>query len=78
MQKDRRKVIVDHLAAPSDVNGNPRRVYLVRTRDGNVITAIDEGYLGSAAWREQFPNGREGIYVNITGPEYTRRIKRGH
>jgi hypothetical protein len=76
---DRRRVIVDHLAAPSDVNGNPRRVYLVRTaRDGHVIAAIDEGYEGSSAWSKRFPNGRTGLYVNVTGPEYTRRLKRGH
>jgi hypothetical protein len=37
-----------HLAAPNDVNGNPRRVY-VAIRGGAIVGAWDEGYAGWGA-----------------------------
>ncbi len=40
------------LTAPNDVNGNPRRVYVVFNEDGTIAHAVDEGYAGSGALRE--------------------------
>lgn len=41
---------IQHLAAPNDVNGNPRRLYLVHDLiRGGSPRAYDEGYLGSEA-----------------------------
>ncbi len=54
-----------HLSAPSDSNGNPRRLYMVMDEEGNIITAIDEGYSG-------FPKDLNGL---IQLPEYPISIK---
>lgn len=44
-----------HLCASNDLNGNPRRLYVL-VDDGRRIAAWDEGYAGSDAvpgvWRE--------------------------
>ena len=72
---DQRKVLVLHLAAPNDTNGNPRRLFVVLSREGETLATIDEGYLGSAAWRGRFPNGTESLYVGITPREYRDRLR---
>lgn len=39
-----------HLCARNDLNGNPRRVYVLRdTESGKYLAAWDEGYKGSDA-----------------------------
>lgn len=39
--------IYQHLSAPNDVNGNPRRLYVVySTINGEVLKVYDEGYGG--------------------------------
>lgn len=38
-----------HLTAGSDINDNPRRVYVIIDAGGNIIKAIDEGYSGLPA-----------------------------
>ena len=35
-----------HLRAPNDTNGNPRRCYVVYDDNGGVLDVIDEGYSG--------------------------------
>jgi hypothetical protein len=37
------------LCAKNDVNGNPRRVYVLLDSEGNIVRAADEGYRGRAA-----------------------------
>lgn len=44
--EDAQPAYVQHLRAPNDYNGNPRRVYVVYNRAGDVVDAIDEGYRG--------------------------------
>lgn len=41
---------VQHLRAPNDGNGNPRRCYVIRSVGGITLTVIDEGYSGLPKW----------------------------
>lgn len=45
-----------HLCAKNDVNGNPRRLFVLSNEEGKFIAAWDEGYKGSDAvpgiWRK--------------------------
>jgi len=46
----RPRYVVVRLAAPSDANGNPRRVYVVNDVEGKIPPrAYDEGYQGRGA-----------------------------
>jgi hypothetical protein len=45
-----RRFLIDHVCAPNDRNGNPRRCYLVRHMPtGWILAAYDEGYDGYSA-----------------------------
>lgn len=67
--------IIQHLCAPNDVNGNPRRLYVLIS-DGESIAAWDEGYNGHHAvpgvWRDAAYNAER---VNCTVKTY-RDLKR--
>lgn len=43
------KYSVQRYCAKNDVNGNPRRVYVIRNEDGDIVATADEGYIGVAA-----------------------------
>lgn len=64
-----------HYCAPNDVNGNPRRVYVL-VDDGDNIAAWDEGYLGSDAVPGVF---RDAAYnaerVNCSATMYRKLCK---
>jgi hypothetical protein len=63
------------LAAPNDVNGNPRRLYAA-IGPGGMLTVTEEGYLGDEAARQAFgPNVVIGETVNIPPSEYNRLRK---
>ena len=44
-----------HLNAKNDTNGNPRRVFVVYARDGEILDTIDEGYAGTPGWLRKLP-----------------------
>ena len=37
---------IQHLRSTNDINGNPRRVFVLYDNNGNIIKTIDEGYRG--------------------------------
>ena len=55
-RKDTRKVMAIKINAGSDSNGNPKRGWLVYTREGDFLGFIDEGYAGRRALTSLFPN----------------------
>jgi len=62
--------------AKIDVNGNPRRSYVVM-EGGNIVQTIDEEYYGIGALFNQYPELR-GVNVPdfaVTAKEY-RRLRR--
>lgn len=66
-------MIVQHLKAPNDRNGNPRRLWAVYGSDsGNLVELIEEGYAGRPDvcddWRN--PDVVEIPEINITAGEY--------
>jgi hypothetical protein len=78
-----------HLCADNDVNGNPRRLYVLVDDDRPVPTRIaawDEGYLGSDAvpgiWRERaYQAERMDITVSLykalrklPGPQWAHEV----
>lgn len=64
------------LLCPNDVNGNPRRIYVLLEDEGAIVAVWDEGYMGSHAvpgvWREDAYNAPR---VYISGKEYRRILK---
>lgn len=46
---DIKNLVVLHLDAGSDVNGNPRRLFLLVHPNVGFLSAVDEGYLGTEA-----------------------------
>lgn len=63
-----------HCRATNDVNGNPRRCYVVYDRRGNIADVIDEGYQGLPA---QLRAVVQLASVNITPSDY-RALVRDH
>lgn len=54
-----------HMRAPQDANGNPRRLFMVY--DGPDTYAIDEGYSGKPVFLRDY---RELIPVDISAIDY--------
>lgn len=69
------KVLIQSLRADSDINGNARRLYLIMDLDGVIIEAIDEGCLGSAAYKKYSDYVILPI-VDISVSEYKRYLKK--
>jgi hypothetical protein len=81
-------VTITHLCAPSDVNGNPRRVFVVQDVRNGFVEAVDEGYEGETAVTKRYPwfnhqaaerMGVERAYitrVDVPSAEYRRQLKR--
>lgn len=66
-------MIVQHLKAPNDSNGNPRRLWAVYgSYSGNLVELIEEGYAGrpDACNKRLNPDVVEVLEVNITVGEY--------
>jgi len=76
MAKLRKKALILHLCANNDPNGNPQRVFVaIDTRSGEILETMDEGYRGSVAWRERYPNGVEGPRFYTSKSEYHSLVK---
>lgn len=54
-----------HLKCPNDDNGNPRRIYLVLDKNGDIVDAIDEGYKGVRAVTKKYPRAKQGPSFRI-------------
>ena len=68
--------IVFHLRATNDVNGNPRRCFLVLDLStGATLDCIDEGYSGRAAWQKRYPRAVEADSIEVTPREYRAKLK---
>ena len=70
-----------HLCAPNDTNGNPRRCYVVQSRDGVLYKVIDEGYGGWGGLR-MWCSEREGSLthvatINVPVSEYKSWLRAG-
>ena len=37
---------IQHLRTTNDINGNPRRVFVLYDENGDIVKTIDEGYRG--------------------------------
>ncbi len=57
-----------HMKAPNDINGNPRRLFMVY--DSGTQFAIDEGYKGKPKFLNYGGDFQELIPVNISAKEY--------
>lgn len=69
---------VQRYCSKNDVNGNPRRVYVVRDEEGHIVATADEGYQGYPAVVDAFT--ALGIEVNRfrwEGPSETAPIDLG-
>lgn len=59
-----------------DANGNPMRAFVVMS--GSLIVAVfDEGYLGDAAWRKEWPAAESGPEFEVTRREYRDLMRLG-
>lgn len=84
----RSPVSVLHVCAPNDVNGNPRRCYVVTSHEHGFVETIDEGYEGEAALYSRYPwfhhraaerLGLKPAYahrVDVSASEYKREMRR--
>ena len=70
MAEDTRKVFAVKINAGNDRNGNPRRGWLVYTRDGVSLGFADEGYSGRRALTSLFPNAVELVEIPTTPGAY--------
>lgn len=67
-----------HLDAGHDVNGNPRRLYVVLDQQANVVEVIDEGYEGRGALRKYAPKTTRGLPIvefETTPRQYRELLK---
>lgn len=62
------------LNARNDVNGNPRRLFLVMDSEG-IIDAVEEGYLGIGALDNRYHGCPVLETLYITPGEYKRFIR---
>lgn len=71
---------IQHICAPHDKNGNPRRLFLVTTHNLDRILAFDEGYAGSraipAVLSQGVPTPAHWLpSINVSATEYRRLLK---
>ena len=67
---------IQHLSAPNDSNGNPRRLYLVTNLHENRSAAFDEGYIGRHAVPEWlWDMGYHLPGLNVSASEYRDLLK---
>lgn len=65
-----KRVMVLHLRAPNDQNGNPRRVFVVfapEPKTGRIVLvdSFDEGYQGDRAWQKHFGDEAKHTYGHV-------------
>tara|TARA_R100000005_G_C4955463_1_gene174170 strand:- start:581 stop:850 length:270 start_codon:yes stop_codon:yes gene_type:complete len=73
--KDKRKVMAIKMRAPNNASGNPRRGWLVYTRDGDFLGFIDEGYGGRQALTSLYPNAIELASIPVQPKTYNDAYK---
>lgn len=71
--KQSKKYYAIHLNAGRDINGNPRRSWIVFDDLGNYAGKVMESYAGEAHLRERFPNAIVLAEVP-TSPGYHRQF----
>lgn len=69
-RKDTRKVMAIKIRADNDRNGNPRRGWLIYTREGDFLGFIDEGYGGRQAMTSLFPKAVELASIPVQPKTY--------
>ena len=62
--------IAVYIGANNDVNGNPRRAFLVMDKNAMVIDVIDEGYNGTSKLMAKYPNIQVSGRIDVTVEEY--------
>lgn len=72
IEGSRKRVLAIRVKTKNDVNGNPRRGWLVFEPDGSHVGSFAEDYQGEYAFRERFPAGICLATVNVTPREYKR------
>jgi len=71
-------IYVQHVTAPNDRNGNPRRLYLVTSASAESTVAIDEGYGGRQLALAHIRAPARVIdlpTVNVGAAEYRRLLR---
>ena len=76
-RKDNRKVMAIKLRADNDRSGNPRRGWLVYTKEGKFLGFIDEGYGGRQALTSLFPNAVDLASIPVQ-PKVYNDANRNH
>jgi hypothetical protein len=67
-----------HLNAGNDVNGNPRRLFVVYdTETGAIKEVIDEGYSGKRDLFTRYPKIACGSEIEISPKEYKWLLRGG-
>ena len=66
-----------HWSTKNDVNGNPRRLYMVLDDDGCVVDVINEGYAGNSQVRRKYPDAVVGPRIEVPISEYNDWLKYG-
>ena len=72
------KNILQHVRAPNDRNGNPRRLYLVTPLDGSEVIAYPEGYHGLQAVPAPMRTADGSLFtedVYVSAGEYKRLLR---
>ena len=66
---------VNYIRTTNDVNGNPRRAFVVYDVQGRHIETIDEGFRGTGELDEKYPNHVILMTVEVPVKEYKRFLK---
>ena len=61
--------------APSDINGNPQRLFLVYATNGQTIAVVDEGYRGDSYVKKHYPDAYHLDTIGYTVKSYRDEIK---
>jgi hypothetical protein len=65
-----------YVQTKNDVNGNPRRGWMVVNGLGRTLGFVDEGYEGLPALRKAFPNAVETMHALEVTPAAYRVLRR--
>lgn len=71
----KKAILILHLDAGHDTNGNPRRVFVVFDKNGDIINAFDEGYYGDANVRRAYPGVPFGPRFSTSYADYKQLMK---
>ena len=70
-------ILVIKLEATNDINGNPRRIFIIFDEESNIIETIDEGYSGDRELNKKYPNLPSYCTFKTTIKEYRNLLKWG-